>query len=190
MDNQALDTKQSNVRVRRRASILGVNAVHPQNNWPIAALLISAGLLGGAYGFQYIGGFNPCQMCYWQRHAHKAVIAVSALAIMASLISVSKALKRLLLGLIMVCFLVSFGLAFWHVGVEYGWFEGPKSCAVIASAPGGFSVDGLRDALSQPIEAPACSDVSWSILGLSMAGWNALISLIAAFMSAYVIRKA
>lgn len=121
-------------------------------------------------------------------------MAASILAILLTLaaptLSRSLHVKRAALALIALCFLLSFGLAFWHVGVEYGWLEGPKSCAVNAGTSGGFSVDSLLDALNKPIEAPACSDVTWSMLGLSMAGWNAAISLMAALMTIFVIRKA
>lgn len=150
--------------------------------WPIFAVLISAGLLGGAYAFQYIGGLAPCQMCYWQRHAHKAVLAAAVLTLIARQFNASRVLMRVLLLLIVICFVISAGLAFWHVGVEYKWWEGPKTCLVTAPPSGGFDPSSILQALEQPIAAPACSDVAWSLLGLSMAGWNALISFIAALL--------
>jgi len=78
--------------------------------------------------------------------------------------------------------LVSFGMAFWHVGVEYKWWEGPKGCSVGNITP--IEDIDLSKFLEEMDKAkpPACSDAVWSFLGLSMAGWNALISLGGAFL--------
>ena len=119
-------------------------------------------------------------MCYWQRHAHKAVIGVAALAIVMNITKTGSA--RLWLWLIAVAFLVSFALAFWHVGVEYKWWEGPKSCMGGADI-GALSGTDLLSSLDDPVKLPACSDAVWHFLGLSMAGWNALISLGAAVLT-------
>ncbi len=158
-----------------------------QKTWPIIALLISSGLLIGAWIFQYGFGYPPCQMCYWQRHAHKAVIGIAALAIVDQI--TGGRFRKVGLWLIALAFLVSFGLAFWHVGVEYKWWEGPKTCM-----GGGGDIDlidpgSLLDSLSDPIKLPACSDALWHFLGLSMAGWNALISLISAVMTLFVVTR-
>jgi disulfide bond formation protein DsbB len=155
------------------------------SRWPILAFLISAFMLCGAYAFEHIGGLAPCQMCYWQRHAHKLVMVVSLLAIAQSYFiknaMLRHVLSRLFLWLISAAFLVSFAYGFAHMGVEFGWWEGPKSCMV---TPGEiFSAGDLMESLKQKIDAPACSDVKWSFLGLSMAAWNALISLLAAILS-------
>lgn len=147
-------------------------------NIPILALLLSGGLLCGAWFFQYVLGYPPCQMCYWQRHAHKAVLAIAVLALLAGILG--KQNPRLFAVLIGLSLVVSFGLAFWHVGVEYKWWEGPQTC----SAPAGtiklddFDINKMNDA-----KPPSCADAVWHFLGLSMAGWNALISGIGAVFS-------
>lgn len=149
--------------------------------WPIAALCISGALLMGAYAFQYIGGLDPCIMCYWQRHAHKGVLGVAGLTVMVSLIVDGRTWLRWLNVLIGLAFVISFYFAFKHVGVEFGWWEGPAGCAV--SADEGLGGKSLMDSLGGPMEIVQCSDVLWSMFGLSMAGWNALISAIAALIS-------
>ncbi len=160
------------------------NSLSPAR-WPILAFLLSASMLLGAYGFEHIGGLAPCQMCYWQRHAHKLVMVVSLLAIAQAYFIKNPMLrhvaKRIFLWFIALAFLVSFAYGFAHMGVEYGWWEGPKSCMADPSAA--FTIEDLAQSLKQKIDAPACSDVKWSFLSLSMAVWNALISLLGALMS-------
>lgn len=85
------------------------------------------------------------------------------------------------LWLIAIAFAVSAGLGAWHAGVEYGWWEGPKTCMVAPIGP--ITLGGFEESLKAPIDMPACSDVAWSMLGISMAGWNALVSLGAMLMS-------
>lgn len=126
----------------------------------------SAALLIGAFLFQYVGGLSPCQMCLWQRWPHAAalVVAVGVLA-----------LESRVLALFGAAFaLITAGMGFLHVGVEQAWWEGPTSCS--ASDIQGMSADALLD---QIMAAPLvrCDDIAWSLAGISMAGWNALISL-------------
>lgn len=126
-------------------------------------------------------------MCYWQRHAHKAVLAIAGLTVLISLFVASRTWLRALNGVIGLAFLVSCAYGFAHVGVEFGWWEGPAACAVSHNMSlGGKS---LLDALNEPMKIVQCSDVTWSMLGLSMAGWNALISAIAALTSFGVAMK-
>jgi len=155
--------------------------------WPFVALCISGGLLLGAYAFQYIGGLDPCIMCYWQRHAHKGVLAAAGLTVIISFFVNSRTWLRGLNALIGLAFLVSLYYAFSHVGVEHGWWEGPAACAV--SPEDGLGGKSLIDVLSEPMEVVQCSDVLWSMFGLSMAGWNALISGLAALISFSVALK-
>lgn len=159
--------------------------------WPVIAFLISLGMLCSAWAFQYIGGLAPCQMCYWQRHGHKAVLAVSALAMLSQYLGRRrpgrKPLSRFAIGLIAIAFAVSAVLGAWHMGVEYGWWEGPKTCMVAPIGP--ITMGGFEDSLKDPIKMLACSDVAWSMFGLSMAGWNALVSALAALMSVYVMTR-
>ena len=119
-------------------------------------------------------------MCYWQRHAHKAVLVIAALALITSKASGSDKWNRAFLVLIGLAFMVSFGLAFWHTGVEYKWWEGPKTCS-----GGAVTIDptDLLNALKTAPDMPSCGDTAWSMFGISMAGYNAIISLGAALLS-------
>ncbi|HFB54597.1 MAG TPA: disulfide bond formation protein B [Hellea balneolensis] len=157
--------------------------------WPWLAFLLSASLWIGALGFEHIGGYAPCQMCYWQRHAHKAVLVISAVAILFQLMAPNNPKRERLFVLLIGCaFLVSFGLAFWHTGVEYKWWEGPKTCSVGANMDA-FNANDILGALKGKVKMPACSDAPWHLFGISMAGYNALISAGAAIMSFIVASK-
>jgi len=153
-------------------------SLHTQRAAPYVALLISSGLLAGAWIFQYGFGYAPCTMCYWQRHAHKAVLGVTALWLILRAIGVKA--EAILRWAVIIALLVSFGYAAWHVGVEYGILDAPPTCV-----GGGITMPEIdpNDPLSfldGGIKPPACSEAVWHFLGLSMAGWNAVISLIGA----------
>ena len=159
-------------------------------NMPFFALLVSGGLLVGAWIFQYGFGYVPCQMCYWQRHAHKLVIGLAVLGII--LRYVGKPDIRYINALLVLALLFSAALGLWHMGVEYKWWEGPKTCL-------GGDVDlgtiatgtDLLNSLNDPVKPPACSEAVWHFLGLSMAAWNMVISAsAAAFVTVFGFRKA
>ena len=154
--------------------------LHTRRAAPWLALVVSGGLLVGAWIFQYGFSYLPCTMCYWQRHAHKVVIGLALAASLASFFT--DKLGELLRWFIVLAFLASFTVAAWHVGVEFGLLEGPKECAGgnIGAMPEIDPNDPLAFLDSKSIKPPACSEAVWHFLGLSMAGWNALISLITA----------
>ena len=158
-----------------RAYVKGVTLT--AKHTPILAILLSGGLLIGAWIFQYGFGYAPCTMCYWQRHAHKAVIALAVIALVLGLYKPGH--QKGLIWLTALALLVSAAIAFWHVGVEYKWWEGPKTCS------GGGSFDAFDPnnplgGLDQKIKPPACTEAVWHFLGLSMAAWNAIASAIGA----------
>lgn len=135
--------------------------------------LIAAGgslaLLLGAFAFQHIGGLAPCKLCLWQRWPHAAAIAIGALALALG--------NRVLAWLGALAALATAGIGIFHTGVERGWWEGPSTCT--SSGMGNLSADELFDKI---MNAPLirCDEVAWSMLGLSMASWNAIIALVLA----------
>lgn len=157
------------------------------SRWPWLALALSAALLIGAWIFQYGLGYAPCQMCYWQRHMHKVVIGACLFALFMNGIKTGS--PRLWVCLIGLALLGSFVMAFWHVGVEYKWWEGPKTCMAAPVDVSFIDPAELLKSLGSPAKAPGCSDAAWVFLGLSMAGWNALISLVGAVLSFLSARK-
>lgn len=129
------------------------------------ALLVPSALLGGALFSQHVGGLAPCEMCYWQRWPHGAAITLAALAFTSA---ADSRRSLLLVSLAAVAVAISGAIGVFHVGVEMDWWEGLTRCA----ASGSLSLDDL---MSAPIVQ--CDQVQWSLLGISMAGWNAIISL-------------
>jgi disulfide bond formation protein DsbB len=131
----------------------------------LLALLIPTGLFGGALFSQYVGGLYPCEMCYWQRWPHAAAIL---LAIGAFLTAANPVRSRVLVMLAALAVAISGAIGVFHAGVEIGWWEGITQC----TATGATS---LQDILNVPLVR--CDQVQWEFLGISMAGWNAIISL-------------
>ena len=131
----------------------------------LLALLVPAGLLGGALFSQYVGGLYPCEMCYWQRWPHAAAIL---LAIGALLSPLNAPRTRPLVLLAALAIAISGAIGVFHAGVELGYWEGITHCTATGAA-------SLQDILSVPLVR--CDQVQWSFLGLSMAAWNAVLSL-------------
>ncbi len=152
--------------------------LHTRRAAPWVALALSGGLLVGAWIFQYGFGYYPCQMCYWQRHAHKAVLGLAALWLILRAMGVEAA--EMLRWAVALALLVSFGLAAWHVGVEYGWLDAPPTCTAGDMTIPDVDPNDPLGFLSGSVRPPACSEAVWHFLGLSMAGWNAALSLIGA----------
>ena len=125
----------------------------------------SFALLAGAFLFQLMG-YAPCKMCLWQRYPHAVAIVLGILALILTRFQTQLALLGALAAL------TTCGIGVYHTGVERDWWEGPTSCT------GGGALN-LADPLNTDI-APIvmCDDVVWSLMGLSMASYNALISLV------------
>ena len=130
------------------------------------ALLVPAAALAVAFGSQYLGGLVPCEMCWWQRYAHIAALALGLLALVAG--------GRPLVWLAALAIAVSGGIGFYHAGVELDYFEGFTQCTSTVAA-GGSTEDFLKAIMNASMVR--CDDIQWSFLGISMAGWNAIFSL-------------
>lgn len=141
----------------------------------LLALLLPAGLLGGALFSQYVGGLYPCEMCYWQRWPHAAAILLA----LGPFASPSRARPLVLLAALAI--LISGAIGVFHAGVELGWWEGLTRC----TAGGALS---LEDLMNVPLVR--CDQVQWSWLGISMAGWNAVLSLGSAAVIAGLLARA
>ena len=128
------------------------------------------GLLGGALGSQYLGGLYPCEMCYWQRWPHGAAILLAGLAFTAPAASGRSRALTLLAALAIA---ISGAIGVYHAGVELGIFEGITTCASTAKAAS--TADLLKAIMKTPLVR--CDQVQFAFLGISMAGWNAILSL-------------
>ncbi len=127
------------------------------------ALAIPAALLGGAYISQYGFDLFPCEMCWWQRWPHFAALALA-------LVSFFGAPQRVWVALAGLAIITSGLIGGFHAGVEYGWWEGITGCSTMAS-----DVD-VMDISAAPLIR--CDVAPWDLFGISLAGWNFLISCI------------
>ncbi len=143
----------------------------PQNG-ALALLLASGVILLTALGFQYIGGLTPCVLCLYQRYAYGAAMLCAVLAFSGRRYSV---LRTPALGGATLSFVVGAGIALFHVGVEQLWWEGSSSCQGKALDLSLSVEDLAADLFSRPYAR--CDQVPWDFLGLSMAGWNVILSL-------------
>ena len=142
-----------------------------------ALFLLSALTITIALGSQYIGGLEPCDLCYKQRWPYYLALPCIVLAWRPSFTAPLIALT----GLIFAC---GAGLAAYHAGVEYGWWPGPSSCA-----SGGMimSLEGLEQALAKPVIR--CDAPAFTLFGVSMAGYNFIISVILTSISVALLRS-
>ena len=131
------------------------------------ALFVPLLLMAGALGSQYLGRLVPCELCMYQRYPHYAAIVAAALAILLRRTQLTLPLT-ILAGLLI---LVSGGIGAYHAGVEYKWWLGPQHCTGTV-APGG--ADFLKRLLAAPVVR--CDEPQWSLFGISLAGFNFLIS--------------
>jgi disulfide bond formation protein DsbB len=136
---------------------------------PLLLLIAAAAVVGGAWGFQIIGGLAPCELCLFERWPYYAVIA----AALAALLAGRRGATRAFLLFAALLFLAGAGLALYHVGVEQHWIAGPSACTGAGPAD---SIEALRRRLLAQ-QVVQCDEVQWSLFGLSLAAWNALISL-------------
>lgn len=139
-------------------------------------------VLGAAYGFQF-AGYPPCELCWWQRYPYMVAIPLGLL--MAFLRTEGEPRAHLLMAL---PFLATSGIAVFHAGVEYGFWEGLDSCSSAVDLSG-----SVEDALAAIMDAAVvkCNEVSWSLFGISMAGYNAMIGLaLAGFVAQPALKRA
>jgi disulfide bond formation protein DsbB len=148
----------------------------------LIALLLPLALLGGALGSQYLGGLVPCEMCYWQRWPHGAAILLAGLAFTAP---AGSERSRTLTLLAAIAIAVSGAIGVYHAGVELGIFEGLTTCA--ATAGGASNAELLEQIMKTPLVR--CDQVQFAFLGISMAGWNAILSLGGAAVIAWLALK-
>ncbi len=136
------------------------------------AIAVPALLLGGAYISQFVFGLFPCEMCWWQRYPHFLALALGLLAAFTPQGQIG--LKRALFALAALAILASGLIGGFHAGVEYDWWEGITGCATNVAAGG----SALENIMNAPIVR--CDVAPWSFLGISLAGWNFIISASAA----------
>ena len=143
-------------------------------NWPLVAALSSALMLAIAHAFETFGGLAPCTLCLKAREIYWLALTVGGAAFAAQLFLKDDRIRRMASLVLAALFLVGVGVAIYHAGAEWKFWPGPKTCAS-GAIPQLTSLDAVMKGDS--IKAPACDTAAWVFMGLSMAGWNGLISL-------------
>jgi disulfide bond formation protein DsbB len=144
-------------------------------HWPALALVTSAAMLAIAHAFQSFGHLAPCTLCLYQRDVYWVALPVCALAVLASPAAPLRSFAPLLGGLMALIFLTGAGIAVYHAGAEWKFWPGPSTCSAAGGSVTAASLAGLLKGAR--VAPPRCDEAAWVFLGLSMAGWNALISL-------------
>jgi disulfide bond formation protein DsbB len=141
----------------------------------------SLALLLGAFAFQYLGGLAPCEMCIWQRWPHGAAIFFGLVGggLVAGRV-LPPSLAKTLAFLAIAAIAVSGAIGIFHAGVEWKFWPGPDACTGIGYVPG-------RDDNFQVVR---CDEAQWRLLGISLAGYNALFSFGAAAIALAMWRRA
>ena len=145
-------------------------AIGPAAAARLIALLLPIALLGGALGSQYLGGLHPCEMCYWQRWPHGVAIVLAALSFTAP---AETPRSHTLVLAAALAIAISGIIGVYHAGVEAKIFEGFTQCTALAK--GASTADLLKQITHAPLVR--CDEVQFRFLGISMAGWNAILSL-------------
>ena len=143
----------------------------------LAALLVAAGgaaTILGAYFFQFVLGYLPCPLCFEQRIPYYITIPLALLVAIAAVRSAPRSLVVWGLAIVALIMLGSAGLAAYHAGVEWKWWPGPADCSGPITGMGS-AADLLRRMQSEIVVR--CDDAAWRFLGLSLAGYNVLISI-------------
>src|SRR4051812_5908462 len=142
---------------------------------------VSLVLLLGAFAFQYLGGLAPCEMCIWQRWPHGAAILFGLVGGgLAAGRVLPPSLARTVTILAIAAIAISGAIGIFHAGVEWKFWPGPPACTGFGYVPG-------RDDNFQVVR---CDEAQWRLLGISLAGYNALFSLGAAVVALAMMRRA
>ena len=139
-----------------------------------AALMLAISALATAYGFQYIGGYEPCALCLMERYAYYVGIPLLFLALV--LVATERAgWAAAIFFLVALAFLANAGLGTYHAGAEWKFWPGPDTCGGSQTLGGGSG--GLLKEL-ETIRVIRCDEAPWQFLGLSFAGWNVVVSFL------------
>ena len=144
----------------------------PAYQWSALSLFTAVAVILGALAFEYIGGFRPCPLCLQQRYAYYLSIPLLFIA----MVFLSSGPRQAAIALLFFCsmiFLANAAFGVYHAGGEWGYWDLPATCSATGELSGGGAnlLKSLQDA-----KVPECGKPELIILGLSLAGWNALIS--------------
>ncbi len=148
----------------------------------LAITVIAAATLAGAWFMQLVLGIQPCELCLAQRYAYYLVVPLGALLAVSAARDAPRGALAAGLAVIALATLGNAGLGAYHAGVEWGFWQGPTACTGPVGNLG--SAGNLLQRLDT-VKVVRCDEVQWKFLGLSLAGYNVLISLLMAAIAAW-----
>jgi disulfide bond formation protein DsbB len=151
----------------------------------VAIAAVAAATIAGAWFFQLVLDIVPCPMCLEQRWAYYGIIPLAILIAIGAKAGTPRGVLLAGLALIALAALCNAGYGAYHAGVEWKFWPGPTSCTGASLNLGGGS---LLDQLDK-VKVVPCDVVQWRFLGISLAGYNALISLLMAALAAWGITR-
>ncbi len=152
-------------------------------SWPLIAAAAAAAMLATAHGFESFGHYEPCTLCLRQREVYWAALATGLIGF--GLGQTGRRHERTASLILGVLFATGAVVAAYHAGAEWKWWPGPTTCS--GAGGGAISEHSVADLFAgAKIRAPACDEASWRLYGLSMAGYNVLISIVLSVISLLV----
>ena len=148
----------------------------------VAVLLLGLATIGGAWFFQLVMGLPPCPLCLEQRYAYYFAIPLAVMVLLGVSFGASRKVLVAALVVIALGMLWNAGLGAYHAGVEWKFWQGPQDCSGAMTDLG--TAGGLLDKLKS-IRVVRCDEIPWSFLGISLAGYNAIISLVLSLIASW-----
>ncbi len=141
------------------------------------AIIASLASLGIAHAFENFGGLRPCALCLRQREVYWVALVIAIIGMSLMQLKPNRMTGRGVVALLGLTFLTGAFVAGYHAGVEWHFWPGPATCTGGGGGLDGLSAADLNAALGTATKAPACDEIPWSFAGISMAGWNMILSL-------------
>lgn len=146
----------------------------------LLAFVLGLATIGSAWAFQIVGGYVPCALCLQQRIPYYIALPLLFVAALLLIRDIQIPLARALLLVAGIAFVIGFGLGIYHAGVEWKFWLGPADCG-----GGGATATDAGDLLAaiKHTKVVSCADAAWRLFGLSLAGWNAVLSALLALLT-------
>jgi len=170
-----------------RQNFLDRGRAEPATTAAIAIFVLSAATLAGAWFFEYVLKLAPCPLCLTQRIAYHVIIPLSLLLAIAAVVRAPRKLLLVGFAAIAIAACCNIALGAYHAGVEWHWWAGPADCSgpLTDLRTGGSLLDQLH-----AVHIVRCDEAAWRFLGLSLAGYNVLISLALAIIAGFGLAAA
>ncbi|WP_293904785.1 disulfide bond formation protein B [Phenylobacterium sp.] len=150
------------------------------DRWRLCAVLVAAAMLATAHAFETFGGYAPCMLCLRQREVYWAILALGLAFMILVRTPGGPRWRAATCWVLALAFALSCAIAVYHAGAEWKFWPGPQSCSgtrAVSLADMQAFIGGAK------FKPPSCEDAAWRMLGISMAGYNAAISLVLAALS-------